>query len=555
MLIQKLSYCVARELCGGFCDSCVTRIVGLLIIGLMLSGCASNVDLTVRSQIDNAEVDTKAAQNQLSLKQGKQIFVIDEILPKFASRTVPIGPSTKLPQVGIVTVRYAGRHSLVAAADIISRTVNIPIVISPDALTSPSEPSPAKLAPPSTPDIESKAATKMVSASVASDNDILSTIELNYTGELAGLLDQITKRGRLNWRFEDGVVTISRLVRRTFIIKAMPSVTETKGDLSMNPGAGASASMSVVTESKVNVAAQIKAALDTMLSKSGVLQFDAANGTVHVIDSIDNVIDVERYIDRINNSMLRQVALSVQVLQVALDESNERGIDWNAVSRMLSSNGRNSIGLAIGGPSLAIPSTTNSGLSFQLIPNSKGESTANAFVKALETFGRVSSSYTSTVTTMNRQSVPLGVLNQLTYVKQVSPSTSDGAGAVVAGPTITPGQISTGFTMNVTPVVLDSNRVMVEVLLSISRLRELKTFTSGTGTSQASVQTPDVDIFSTMQRANMMAGHTMVIAGYESESGNANGQDTIRNLVPGFRVSKRQRISTVVLITPRLDTQ
>lgn len=524
-----------------------------MMAGALLTACASKTDGVVQRQLDDTEAKAKSAQSQINAPQRKHAYVVDEVLPRFATRTVPLGPSAKLPQLGKVTLRYPGRQTLLTAADLISRAVDIPIVVTSDALQSPTEFEPGKGASAAAPRADNKDSIAPLVGRNLPDKEFLTTYELNYSGDLAGLLDQITKRGRLGWRYDGGVITISRMVRRSFSIKAMPSTGETKGDLSMSPGAGASASMSVSTQSQANVFGQIKATLDTMVSKSGSLQFDISNGTVNVLDAVDNVAQIELYIDRVNNSLLRQVTLSVQVLQVDLDEMHERGVDWSAVSRSMSDAGRNAINAAISGPALALPSVTNSGFSFQLNPNGVGGPDASVLIRALETFGRVSASYASTVTTMNRQSVPLGVLNQLSYVKQVSPGTAGGVGAVVTGPTITPGQVSTGFTMTVTPVVLDSNRVMLEAMLSISKLRSLSTFTSGTGASQASVQSPDVDIFNTMQRASMMAGQTMVIAGYESESNAANGQDMVRDAVPGFRVAKRQRTSTVILITPRLD--
>jgi type IVB pilus formation R64 PilN family outer membrane protein len=529
--------------------------MSVLMTAVLLSACASKIDHDVQRQIDEGDAKSTLAQSQINAPQRKQAYVVDEVLPRFATRTVPLGPSAKLPQLGKVTLRYPGRQTLLTTADLISRAVDIPIVVTSDALLPPTDFEPGKGASPSAaaPRTDQKGSIAPLVGRNLPDQEFLTTYELNYSGDLAGLLDQITKRGRLGWRYEGGVITISRMVRRSFAIKTMPSTSEAKGSLTMTPGEGSSSSMSVTTQSQGNVFAQIKTTLDTMVSKSGNLQFDVSNGTVNVLDAVDNVAQIELYIDRVNNSLLRQVTMSVQVLQVDLNESNERGIDWSAVSRTLSEAGSNAIRLGIRGPELALPSVTNAGFSFSLIPNVAGASAASALVRALETFGRVSTSYATTVTTMNRQSVPLGVLNQLSYVKSVSPGTAGGLGTVATGPTLTAGQVSTGFTMTVTPVVLDSNRVILEALLSISKLRELKTFTSGSGVSQASVQTPDIDIFNTMQRASMMAGQTMVIAGYESEASAANGQDVVRDVLPGFRVAKRQRSSTVILITPRLD--
>ena len=135
-------------------------------------------------------------------------------------------------------------------------------------------------------------------------------------------------------------------------------------------------------------------------------------------------------------------------------------------------------------------------------------------------------------------------------MKQSSPATSiPTTGATNAG-TLIQGVVQTGFAMTLIPTVLDSNRIMLQSSLTISLLKDLKTFTSGT----ASVQTPEVDSFTSLQRMSVTPGDTLILMGYEHEGGNWSTTDLAQGFpAPGYRTGKRQKISTVVLVTPILQ--
>lgn len=106
--------------------------------------------------------------------------------------------------------------------------------------------------------------------------------------------------------------------------------------------------------------------------------------------------------------------------------------------------------------------------------------------------------------------------------------------------------------MTITPLVLESNRLLVQTSLSISRLRELIPISSGTGSNQATIQTPDVDVFNSIQRSSLVPGETLVLAGYESVEAASTATDLVRDAIPSSRVARQARASTVILITPRL---
>jgi type IVB pilus formation R64 PilN family outer membrane protein len=233
----------------------------------------------------------------------------------------------------------------------------------------------------------------------------------------------------------------------------------------------------------------------------------------------------------------------VEVLQITLSNENQSGIDWNFVTNTAK------LGtLSFNGPP-ALP--TSSG-SIGLVKS--GDSENFLLLRALEKFGRVSTSYSSVITTMNRQAVPLGSVSTQSYLKQSTPSiTTSATGLAVVGQAgLTPGEIVTGFTLNLLPIVLDSNHVLMQASINLSSLKELKTYESGEGTSKQSIQQPNISTFTTQQKMMVKSGDTIVLSGFENETTESRQSDLVRKTVPGTKDSNRNKTTLVVLITPRL---
>lgn len=235
------------------------------------------------------------------------------------------------------------------------------------------------------------------------------------------------------------------------------------------------------------------------------------------------------------------------MIQVDLSVEHQSGIDWSYVSSSLG--GAN---VSLTGAPLLSGSTTPGAFGFK----SSDQQNSQLLIKVLEKFGRVSTSYSSVVTTVNRQPVPVGVLNTLSYLKSITPATTStvsASGVLSSGAVgLVPGEITTGFSMNLIPMVLDSNRILLQCSISISSLRELIKFSSGTGDSAQSVQQPNVDTFASLQRMTMNSGETMVIMGFDRNESSSSQVDILKNSLPGSKLSTNNKKSTIVLITPSL---
>ncbi len=532
--------------------------ISLALSLTLLVGCAQNLHERISSEQMDIQVRGEVAQAQMRKPQVASPYLIEESLPRFTTRSVPYERTDRLPaHLGKVTMRVPGRHSLSSVGEMLQRLIEIPVVLTPDALLDPALFAPGQAPSGAAPigagpnagskamqdnnDIKQRAVDAGASQVVFTDKELSSTMELNYSGPAIGLLDYIAVRAGLQWQYQQGRITFSRVVTRSMAVKALGGGLKTSGSVSMGGG------MSATASAESDVWPMFEAALKNLVSARGRIQVDPKSGTVTVTDALQNVNAVAKFIDRQNDTMLRQIVLDVEVLQVDLKQEHASGIDWSVVSRGLGG------ALSMTGPVGVNSFSGSAGGSIGAAISRSDGGTVKALVSALEQYGRVSSTYSTVVATTNRQPVPLGVQSSESYLAQVTAGVSNAVTGVATGATLTPGTVSTGFSMVLMPVIMDSNRILIESTLQVSALRELKDFSSGSGASVNRIQLPSVDSYSTMQRINVASGDTMVMSGFEREITLRDENDMVRGVVPGSRRGKTSKQSTVILITPRLQ--
>lgn len=280
----------------------------------------------------------------------------------------------------------------------------------------------------------------------------------------------------------------------------------------------------------------IEKTLGSLVSGGGKFSVDAKSGVITVTDAIEPMKAVESYVELVNKSLMRQVSLEIQVLSVQLNDEFSAGIDWNVVRNNFTSSA----------PAALLPSQSGSPFTIGY-QNGNGNT---ALIKLLKTFGRVSTTYSGVAVTSNRVSVPLMVVNQQAYLKQTQAAVVAGGqvGSVsTTGPSLTPGQISTGMSLAFLPVVLDSNQVLLQTYVNISSLKGLPSFSSAGQT----IQLPNVNAFTVGQRMVVPSGETLVMLGYDQAQANSSDSGSVDGLAAS-KTAANVRQSFVILITPRL---
>lgn len=613
----------------------------VLAVALTLAACATKSAKTARKEFDTAI--ERSGQLQSAVRQPQQAVpvVVKETAPRFVSRSIPLQRASKLPvHIGNVTLRYPGRHSLASIAELISRLIDIPVIMTPDALAGATVYAPSGGATgassPATalgvgsaggaaamgggmgasamggmgmmggvgamggagmgvaggamspmmgmmPQTMLEGSTLRSAAGVGgkvafiSQDEMQNSMELNYSGPLPGLLDQIANRAELQWEYQEGKIVFSRVVTRAIPLKSLPNGLSVKGMLEVistqggeggggggggggsgggggggsggggggGGSGGGGGTLSVTFDIESDYWAELPNTLKSMLSSRAFIKADSKSGIVTVTDALNNVERVESYLRTFNTQLLRQVVLELEVLQVKFNDDYSNGINWGAFFH------RAGGVFTLDVPAGKGPLTAGTSPGSVTFVNTGSKRAVEVVAKALEEYGRVSTSYSSVVTTTNRMPVPIGAMSNVSYVRQTTAGLATASGITSPGG-ITPGVVNTGFSMVLTPVILDSNRILLQSIMQISSLREIKQFTTGSGNFQQSLQLPETAQFSTLQRTSVESGNTLVLVGYENEQTQVDETDIIRGALPVSRRGGRSKTGTVILITPRL---
>lgn len=402
----------------------------------------------------------------------------------------------------------------------------------------------------------------------ASFADVPHGVRITYgDGPLKGLLDTSAARFGVSWKFVDGTIQFFHTEARNFQINAIPgdstftatvaSGSSSSGGVSGGSGGGgggsgggsggsgggsgsavsANNSQNIGVASKLSVYSGMESAIKVMLSPYGKVLASPATGAITVVDTPDTLDRVAAYIEGENKALSRQIAINVTVLSVSLSDSDEYGINWNAVYNTL--NRKFQINNTF------TPSTGAVGFTASILGSSRFSGTT-AMINALSEQGKVRRQTTASVVTLNNQPVPVQVARQTTYLASSQTSIVAQVGTTT---TLVPGVVTAGFNMSILPHVLTNGTVMLQFSTDISTLRTIRVIESN-GTK---IESPELDTRNFLQRVSMKSNETLIISGFEQTDDNLDyrGVGSAKNpLLGGGANAKKTKEVIVVLITP-----
>lgn len=485
------------------------------------------------------------------------------------NKAVPLSQEATLPPVFLqeVTLIFPGRVNLRTVADRITKVTGIPVRLKPDVFMASSQfvGGGASAAPtaalPALPGLNSQGLPPLPSMNMLGASayqpaqNTADEFELNYTGSLADLLNLVASRFGINWEFSEvNGIMYSRLVTKSFTIKANPgdsSFTASLGKASTSGGSSFSSDGQVKMNSTFSVWDGVQRALDTIKSSAGKFHVSQATGTVTITDTKEVVDLAEQIIKNENVMLTKQVALRLEMYSVRSSDNLEEGVDWNVVFTKFSQLAPQFALSMISPASLVSANAGSVGVSvLSSIGGSSGSfEGSEAFVRSLQGEGKVARVQSVSAMTLNRQPVPIGVTNQQSYLASTAAGTS--TNGVATQPGLTPGQVTTGFLANLLPTVLDSNSVLLQFSIDMTELKNIGIVSVGSGITQQSIQTPNVDGVQFVQRVALKAGSTLVLTGFERFRDNYDMQGLTKSVgLGGSMVGNKSRESMVILITP-----
>jgi type IVB pilus formation R64 PilN family outer membrane protein len=411
-------------------------------------------------------------------------------------------------------------------------------------------------------------------------NDIRVT---QQEGNLIDLLNLIGARCDLGWSYRDGKIVLSDTETKTWIVKGIPGdiqvnnqISNSTGMQSQSGGGGSigggsggggggqsqsqgqqSATQSTAFNLQNNLWENLRDALKSILSKNGKLSISPATSSVMVTDKPSALLRVDRYMKNQNDIMKRQVQIDVQVLNVDVDAADNYGINWNLVLKnsnaSFSINGQAVTQANSGTGTGTIPSPifvpTATTQAFTIGATSGNLDGSQLVINALSSVTKTSLVTSTAVTTLSNQPVPVQFVDQQAYLASVQ-NTISGQSSL-SQTTLTPGQLTTGFSLNLLPVVQGDGMVYMQLSINISILKNMAQFS----TNGSSLELPNTLQRNLMQKAVVRAGDTFVVTSFDSDSLELtnSGVGGAYNWILGGGVSaSKARTRMVILVTPRV---
>ena len=381
---------------------------------------------------------------------------------------------------------------------------------------------------------------------------IFDKIVLKYQGSVKGLLDRITSGYNLYWEFEDNRVSIFRTKTESYKIYA--NIGKVDSTIEMNNSSSSSSGSTVGVSgstsegkgiqrsriiSKVELWQDIDNDIKDMISEKGKVTVNRVAGLVSVTDTPWVHRAVKEYVDALNTELSRQVAITVKVYNLDIDDESNHGFNADAVFTNLGEDYRLSLKTISDTATSAVSNGLFSGAVLDTATGSLGKFKGSEFVlEALKSHGKVSLVTTASGVSLNNQDMPIQNVKNTGYPAEASTSSTN----YNTTNALIPGNLTTGFSMIVTPHILDNNKIILQYSVSLSNLDKMNEFKSGSST----IQTPDYSSRSFTQRVALESGSTLLLAGFETES---NTDKSTYKLWGLENEGASQRSMIVVMIT------
>lgn len=376
---------------------------------------------------------------------------------------------------------------------------------------------------------------------------------VSYKGPLSGLLDEVSNRFGIWWKYEKKQIYFYKFITKTFVLYTLP----TKPTLSVNvggsstEGSAGSSSTSLSNTASIDLWSNIEASIKSMISRDAQLTMDQSNGTITLTGTPTDIRKVAKFVNEQNARLSRQVAISVKVLQINISDSDKYGLDLSAAFG--GNDHIKNLGLASPG-GLGAEVTEN--LTMTIL---SGSWTLDGAIQALSEQGTTNLITSGTVTTLNNKPAPIQVVKTQNYISEITKTNSGSDGSYYDLSTETE-EIETGFTLDVLPRILEHGRLMLMFNLTLSDLIELERVDLGTGsgegegdTSGQYIQNPIIETRGFTQEVALKSGETLILSGYERVENTANktGVGSADNsLLGGTATAEKIRSILVIMLTP-----
>src|SRR3990167_4795702 len=390
-------------------------------------------------------------------------------------------------------------------------------------------------------------------------------VALNYSGSLQGALNMIATLTNYTYIANEQTINWSAFQTKTFDISFMPGASTylvgQEQNANMNHSYSNNSPVNQLNDQQysnlhaaLSVWRDLETTLNQLKSKEGHVVVSESTTTVTVNDHPNNISAIQHYIQQLNRRLSQQVAIKVQVLEVALNKDFNYGINWNLLTNVLGT--KMSInGQAGNATNLVTDNIITNSSNSALTRVGFGSNGTDVFINALSQQGKVRVVTEPEVITMNNQIAAIRITQSVGYIESVSQTSNQ----YFNTNSITPGSITDGFTLYLLPKIqndqvylqLSSTIASLEKLEKVSNTPDISSSNGSNNNSQyQATQVPTLAQKSFNQRSLVQSGSTLIIAGYKRLQ-DATSDANFFGIAPlGGRGASTRNIETLVLITP-----
>lgn len=310
--------------------------------------------------------------------------------------------------------------------------------------------------------------------------------------------------------------------------------------------------MTMTNASTINFWGELAEQLKSLVSSKGSFTINSLSGTVSVKDGHRNVESIAQYLAAVMANVGRQIDLEVEIYEVALNNSNQLGINWQNVANNLTVTTLPGQISAMGTGGLIVQNPV-----FGSPPGDPGvratyqRNGLSAVLDALKQQGTLKVVSKPRLRTLNNQPAVVRVGQDLPiFIRQVTQSPG-------SPPVITTNEtvqtITVGTVLSITPQVSADGLITLDITPAVSRLVSTQTSPSG-GTSA-----PVIDIRQASSLVRVRDGATVVMGGLIQDSSSSThrkipllGDLPLIGRAFTGEYSTSERTDLVIFLTPRV---
>ena len=194
-------------------------------------------------------------------------------------------------------------------------------------------------------------------------------------------------------------------------------------------------------------------------TQSGFYSVDPALGLITITAPRPLLDKVQIYVDTLKEEMYKQINIEAKILEVTLEKSSEKGIDWSGLLKDSVFN----VNMAFGTGGQVYPDAggfldtiTIEAKSFELI------------LDALESQGTTKVLANPRISVMNGQPAVIYVGDNVTYISEVETTTDEGTVTTSA----TTAQVVSGLRLEVYATIMSDDEIVMSIIPMISQLEQ-----------------------------------------------------------------------------------